>query len=519
MNFHLLELFVRSASFELDNNDIYCTKEPYHVFLNGKKVLSDRTENVFSLYHLKPNTHYTVELVSGNQKERVTFCTPEETVLLDVRDFGAVGNGKDSAAASLQAAVLSCPAGGTVYVPKGVFLSGPLFLKSGITLYLDEGAVILGETDRSKYPILPGVTTCANETDEYYLGTWEGNPLDSFASLLTGIEVKDVNITGQGIVDANAENGDWWTNVKEKRGAWRPRMLFLCRCSNIRVQGVTFRNSYAWTIHPYFSSYIRFLNISVKNDACSPNTDGIDPESCKDVHIIGARISVGDDCIAIKSGKRFMGEKLKTPSSDILIRNCLLERGHGGIVIGSEVSGGVHNVQVRQCLLKNTDRGLRTKTRRGRGRNCNLDGILFENVQMDGVMTPFVINMFYFCDPDGHTDYVRDKSAHEVNEETPHIGTLVCRNITCTNCSIAGAFFYGLPEVPIDCVELENVFISFRPDAQAGYPAMMDDIEQIKKLGLFAYNLKKLSLKNVKIKGYEGKRVLTNAIGQISEEE
>ena len=329
----------------------------------------------------------------------------------------------------------------------------------------------------------------------------------------------DVNIIGQGAVDANAQNGDWWVDAKTRRGAWRPRMLFLCRCRNVRVQGVTFRNSYSWTIHPYFSEHIQFLDVSVLNHAMSPNTDGINPESCKDVKIIGAKISVGDDCIAIKSGKRFMGEKLKTPSSGILVRNCLLERGHGGTVIGSEVSGGVNDVQVRQGLLTDTDRGLRIKTRRGRGSACFLDNIQFENVRMDGVLTPFVINMFYFCDPDGHSDYVRDKSARPVSEDTPHIGKLVCRNITCTNCSIAGAFFYGLPEMPIDCVEMENIFISFRPHAQEGYPAMMDDIEMKKKMGLFARNLKKLSLKQVKIEGFEGQSILADGIGQFIKEE
>ena len=171
MNFHLLELFVRSATFELDNRDIYHSSQPYSVFLNGKEVLSNRTENVFSLYHLLPNTSYTVLLRCGKKEEKRTFCTPEETVLLDVRDFGAAGNGKDSSTSAIQAAILSCPAGGTVYFPKGIFLSGPLFLKSCITLYLDEGAVILEETDRSKQAGLPVATDRANETSEYYLGT------------------------------------------------------------------------------------------------------------------------------------------------------------------------------------------------------------------------------------------------------------------------------------------------------------------------------------------------------------
>lgn len=519
MDFHLLELFVRSATFELDNREIYRTARPYCVYLNGQLVMSNRTENVFSLYHLLPGTGYTVLLESGGEQRECVFRTPDESILLDVRRFGAVGDGVTPSTAAVQAAVLSCPAGGTVYFPRGVFLTGPLFLKSGITLYLEEGAVLLGETGREKYPLLPGVTLSANENDEYYLGTWEGNPLTSYASLLTGIEVNDVNITGQGTIDANAQNGDWWVQAKVKRGAWRPRVLFLCRCCNIRVQGVTFRNSYAWTIHPYFSRQIRLLDSSILNYELSPNTDGIDPESCEDVQIIGVRISVGDDCIAIKSGKRFMGEKQKMPSAGIIVRNCLLERGHGGVVIGSEVSAGVQDVRVSQCLLNNTDRGMRIKTRRGRGSSCILDNILFENVHMDGVLTPFVINMFYFCDPDGHSKYVWEKSPMPVSDETPRVGRLLCRDVTCVNCSVAGAFFYGLPEMPIACVELENILISFRPDAQKGFPAMMDQIEMTEKMGLFACNVKQLRLKRVKIEGYEGRRLITDAVEQLDEEE
>ena len=136
------------------------------------------------------------------------------------------------------------------------------------------------------------------------------------------------------------------------------------------------------------------LNIRIRNDAHSPNTDGIDPESCKNVNIIGDHIHVGDDCIALKSGKLFLGTFMHTPCENVVIRNCCLSRGHGGLVIGSEMSGGVRNVTVTQCLMDHTDRGLRVKTRRGRGKNAIIDGLVFRNVTMDGVLTPFVINMF-----------------------------------------------------------------------------------------------------------------------------
>ena len=144
----------------------------------------------------------------------------------------------------------------------------------------------------------------------------------------------------------------------------------------------------------------------------SPNTDGIDPESCKNVNIIGNHVHVGDDCIALKSSKLFLGMKLHVPCENVIIRNCCLSRGHGGLVIGSEMSGGIKNVTVTQCLMDHTDRGLRVKTRRGRGKYAVIDGLAFRNVVMDGVLTPFVINMFYFCDPDGRTDYVQTPRRH-----------------------------------------------------------------------------------------------------------
>lgn len=518
MKFKPLDIFVRSASFELQTHTVYHSPNPYTVFLDGHPVLTGQTTNVFSLYDLTPNTRYTVAVEMDGARSELTFTTAVETVCLDVQRFGAVPDGKTLSTAALQAAIFSCPAGGTVYVPRGIYLTGPLFLKSAITLYLEKGAVLLGHAKREQYPILPGMTRATDERDEYYLGTWEGNPLDAYASLLTGIEVQQVCITGQGVLDANAQNADWWINAKVRTGAWRPRMLFLCRCQNTRVQGVQFLNSYAWTLHPYFSQHIRLLDISIRNCADSPNTDGIDLESCYQVEIVGARISVGDDCIALKSGKRFMAERLKTPSRNVEVRNCLLERGHGGVVVGSEVSAGVQDLRVRQCLFINTDRGLRIKTRRGRSDHCVLDEILLENIIMKGVPTPFNINMFYFCDPDGHSSYVSDKNPLPVGEDTPRVGRLVCRNIVCTDCSVAGGYFYGLPEMPIESVELENIRIAFDPDAREGYPVMMDYIPKVKKLGIFACNLKSLRLKNIVIEGYEGERVVTQAIEQFEED-
>ena len=260
------------------------------------------------------------------------------------------------------------------------------------------------------------------------------------------------------------------------------------------------------------------LNIRIRNSSNSPNTDGIDPESCKNVNIIGNHIHVGDDCIALKSSKLFLGMKRHIPCENVVIRNCCLSRGHGGLVIGSEMSGGVKNVTVTQCLMDHTDRGLRVKTRRGRGKYAVIDGLVFRDVVMDGVLTPFVINMFYFCDPDGRSDYVQTHDPLPVDEMTPTLGTLEMENITATDAQYAGCWFSGLPEQPIGGVKMRNVKISFAPDAKAGQAAMMCGADASCKVGIHAENVRKIELHNVEITGYEGERLQFTHVDSYEED-
>ena len=201
--------------------------------------------------------------------------------------------------------------------------------------------------------------------DEYYLTGWEGNPLDSFAGLLNITQVHDVVVTGEGTLDCDAQNGDWWINQKVKRIAWRPSAVAAVDSENVCLHGITVQNSYSWTIHPIFVKHLDLLNFNINNPYNAPNTDGIDPRAAEYIRIIGANIHVGDDCIAMKASKVFLGMKLKKSCEHTVIRNCLLDKGHGGIVIGSEMSGGVKDMVVTQCLMDHTDRGLRVKTWRG----------------------------------------------------------------------------------------------------------------------------------------------------------
>lgn len=506
MNIQTLLVTARNAVIECESKTNFEMEKEYAVYVNG--AFYGMTGYVVSgIYNLKPDTDYTVEVRDGeNILGSVSFHTKYEFVTLNVKDFGAKGDGIHDDTHFIQAAIMACPSDSRVLFPKGVYRVVSLFLKDNINIELEKGCIIKAFTKRAKFPVLKGRIESYDETAEYNLGTWEGNPLDMFSSVITGINVKNVVLYGQGIVDGNGAWGpdNWWDNCKVRNGAWRPRSVYLNRCENIVMEGITVQNSPSWTIHPYFSNNLTFLNLKLKNPKVSPNTDALDPESCKNVNIIGVHFSVGDDCIAIKSGKIYMGSTYKVPSENIMVRQCKMQDGHGSVTIGSEMAGGVKNVTIRDCIFQDTDRGLRIKTRRGRGKDAIIDNILFDNIQMNGVMTPVVINSFYYCDPDGHTSYVQTKEPLPVDERTPDIRKLAFRNITAKDCHVAAAYMYGLPEQKIEEIVFENVSISYAEDPVMDVPAMMDDLLPCCKKGMYANNIKHLVLRSCTITGQDG---------------
>ena len=520
MKFSIVAIFNRSVTLEMETDAIYEMGNEYSVYLDEAfRLASDK--NVISLSGLQPDREYTVSVRGCGREHRRSFRTNKESVLLNVKSFGALGDKTSSDTAAIQAAFSVCPAGGTVYFPKGTYLSGPLFLKSHITLYLEEGALLLGEADRKRYPVLPGMVPSTDELGEYDFSSWEGNPLDTYASLITGMDCSHVDIIGGGSIDGNAGEGDWWENHKIKRGSWRPKTVFLCRCRNVRIQNITIQNSPSWTLHPYYCDDLEFLNLTVRNPDDSPNTDGIDPESCRNVRILGCRISVGDDCIAIKSGKYYMSLYHHKPSENILVRNCLLERGHGSVTVGSEAAGGVYNVLVERCVFDGTDRGLRIKTRRGRGQRSVLDEIRFTDIAMRNVPMPFTVNMFYFCDPDGHSLRVQDQNPRAVDVSTPRIGKIEARRISCCGVRICLACFYGLPEMPVEEIKLCDIHAEFslQEEVTPLCPIMMDDFPAMLRKSIFAKNVARLELENITVIGSADEEPELLEVGDIRMDE
>ena len=507
-----------SACFELKNNAPYYAPAAYRVRLNGAPVYAGDT-NVFSLFGLQPDTDYHLDIETDNNETfAAEFHTRPEACALNVKDFGAKGDGQTDDTAAIQRAVLLLPSGGRLVFPEGVYHTGPILLKSHMTLELCEGAVLLGERGKSKYPVIPALVPDMNSGDMVETGSFEGLARDMYASLLTAEYAEDITIVGPGKVDGDAQNAEWWQTFKTDPVA-RPRLLFFNRCRNVTVHGTSAANSASWQLHPYNSSNVAFYDVFVSAPKDSPNTDALDPESCDGVEIIGCRFSVGDDCIAIKSGKIDPACPHKAPARRHTIRNCLMAFGHGAITLGSEISGGLQEMNVSQCLFKQTDRGLRIKTRRGRGKGCDIEDVSFDNIRMEGVLTPIVINMWYNCvDPDGNSDYVQTRETLPVDDRTPHMGAFSFYNMDCRDTEVAACYVDGLPEMPVESVTLRNVHVSFKPDAQPGVPAMMRDAVKRCRMGLYFDNVKQVTLENVTLEGVDGENLIARHVGRVTAE-
>lgn len=501
-----------SLCFEWKNDRPYDQDKPYTVRIGDHYTMTSNT-NVFSIFGLKPDTKYKIEVL--NTPYDMTVTTEAETACFDASDFGALGDGESDDTAAIQSAINCLPAGGRLHIRRGCYLVAPLCLKSNMTLELEEGAVLLGSPDQRRYPIIPGEIEDMVTHEKHQVGTWEGNPVPMHQALIFAEHAENVHIIGPGTIDGNAQNGKWWEKLNERTIA-RPRLVFLNQCKNVHFHGITGQNSASWQFHPYFSQNIDFLDIKINAPKDSPNTDAIDPEACDEVRIIGCVFSVGDDCIAIKSGKMYIGQKYQTPADHHTIRNCLMQFGHGGVTLGSEIAGGVKNLTVNRCIFRATDRGLRIKTRRGRGKYSVVDDILFENIQMDNVLTPIVINMWYnCCDDDRNSEYNTTREKLPIDDRTPYLGKFCFRNMECLNCHIAACYCDGLPEQPIKEVKLEHIHVTYNSSAKAGIPAMQNIVERLCNAGIYLKNVQMISVEDVRLDGVRGEMLVTENVGEV----
>lgn len=372
----------------------------------------------------------------------------------DIRSYGAVEGGSVKNTAAFARAVDACAAagGGHVVVPAGRWLTGPIHLKSHVDLHLDKGAVVVFSDRFADY--LPVVLVRVGGVDLY-----------NYSPLVYARDCTDVAVTGPGRLDGNGRA--WWAWQRRQtheivklapegvpvakrifgtpEAAIRPNFVVFYHCTNVLLEGFTIGSGPCWTLNPVYCENVIIRRLDVDTDG--PNNDGLDPDSCRNVLIEKCRFSTGDDCVVLKSGYNEDGWRVNRPTENLVMRDCVCLRGHGGFVVGSEMSGGVRNVYVHDCEFVGTDRGVRIKSMRGRGgvvEKIWVDGIVARDVKREAV----TINMDYGSDPNAAT-----------NARPPAFRDIHISNLRCEGAKIA-VRINGLADSPVREVSFEDVAIS-----------------------------------------------------------
>lgn len=430
----------------------------------------------------------------------VCYASSGHQNFTNILNYGGTPDGKTLNTIAIRNSIDACAekGGGTIYFPAGTYLTGPIILKDNITLFIDAGAILLFSDDFTEYP--PVKTRWAG------IRCWGHTPL------IFGEDVKNVAITGRGILDGQGKT--WWDrfNVVRKienyqpetdmekqfsklnQGItggfmewacynFRPPFIQLMRCENVLIEGVTIKNSPFWNIHPVFSKNITIQDVTIISPEKSENTDGIDIDSSQKVRISNCHINVGDDCIVLKSGMDEDGREVGIPTEDVAIINCTMEHGHGGVVIGSETSGDIRNVVVSNCVFHGTDRGIRLKTRRGRG--GIVENIRVSNIIMRNVGEALTINMHYWT----------DTAKEEVSERTPQFRNIHINQITSMNARSAGTII-GLEEMPADGIRLTDIVLTAEK-------------------GMVCQNARNLEFYNVSLKSNSGSALIGTNLSQL----
>lgn len=436
-----------------------------------------------------------------------------------ITEFGAQAGGvfKNTEAFKKAISEVNSKGGGRVVIPRGIWLTGPIELKSNINLHLEDGALLLFSRDFDDYSLIEtsfeGLNTIrnispiyANNTENIAItgkGTIDGNG-DAWRPVkkgkMTGNQWKTLVNSGGVLSD---DEKMWFPSENSKLGYelstdqnvpdlegieahqkvkdyLRPVMVSLVNSKRILLDGPTFQNSPAWNIHPLMSEDIIIRNINVRNPWYSQNGDGLDLESCKNVLVYNNTFDVGDDAICFKSGKNKDGRDRGIPTENVVVKNNIVYHGHGGVVVGSEMSGGVKNVHISNCTFMGTDVGLRFKSTRGRGgvvENIYISDIDMLNIPTDAIR----FNLFYggkapvLDDDEAPVEEARDETPMPVTEETPSFKNIFMKNIRVVD-SQRAAFFMGLPEMNVKNIRIENSVL----EAKQGITAIdVDGLELI----------------------------------------
>jgi polygalacturonase len=486
----------RSATFEVRNAHAYRAPTPHQVWIAGQCVLETH-RNVLTVWGLSPARLYEVRVLTEGREFALSVYTEKETAYLDAREFGARGDGAHDDTSALQAMLSVCPVGGTASLPAGTWLSGPLFLPSGINLELRADARLLGHDRIEAWPVLPAKFVSREHGTTRVLGTWEGRAAPMHAALLNLIEARDVRVFGPGRIEGGARADTWWSRPKAPFGGWRPRTVYLAHAQDVALCGLSLRDSPSWTVHALECQDLRVLDVDIESPIDSPNTDGINPESCERVLIAGARISTGDDCIALKSG--MPGEDPRPPTRDVEIGNCLLEHGHGAIVLGSECAGGIVDVLARDCRMERTDRGLRIKTRRDRGPRARIDRVRLRDCVMTGVGTPIAINALY--DGGGVDPPPMAPLTGAAATRMPSIGLVQVERVVCDDTRHCAVYALGFPENPVEELRIDRLRVRFADDATPGAPDMAPGMPLMCRAGLHVMHVARQHLTEIDIDG------------------
>ncbi len=432
-----------------------------------------------------------------------------------ITEFGARGDGSWDNSKAFEEAFRD--GGVTVTVPSGIWLTGPITLKSDSTLRLESGAVIKFIPQPERY--LPVYTR------------WEGVRCYAMHPLLYAENAENVTVEGEGIIDGSGRA--WWELLYDKKRRCagpetdyeknlaslnpgyekdpsggggrqmqflRPAFVQFNSCSNVTLKGIKIIESPFWTVHPVFSNNVKIEGITIFNPSDSPNTDAIDIDSCTDVTVSHCYINVGDDGICIKSGAGEDGIRADRKTYNVHVDSCTVSSAHGGAVIGSETAAGISDVVFSNCSFIGTDRGIRLKTRRGRG--GTIENLTFRNISVDGCLCPFTFNMYYRC---GATDdglFTLDSLPS--GPDTPHIRNILIENVTATDCRSSAGFIVGLPESPIENVTIRNSFFAVdtssdvKPDVSEMYRGLPDVEEKGVRVRFASPKLENVVVEGVK---------------------